>query len=947
MFNSSHLQSIIKARDNDTLTVFVGAGFSKFSETETAKFPSWDELMRSLCKDLQIDENDYLKLAQLYYLEFGEYRLYEKLKENIPLHANPSDLHKLLFDLNPKNVITTNWDNLLEKTVNEQGLIYDIIKNDVDFVKSTLPQKVIKIHGDLESHNIVFKEDDYLNFALNKPLLDNFLRHILSSTTVLFLGYSYSDDNLKHIVKWIEKHSAVSPPRFLLSLSSSPSQTKYYENHHIKVITPNSDTIQTYKEVYVKFFDYLNENELLLLDNSSEDEVLDYFLDKLKHLAELESILPKQITNLFSNTEEEYHNNCFGIHFYNDDASFENSIKARQIHGLFCKMLKNILHNNLKNTNPTNKVLLILQYFIRANIYFVQHDGYISVIEVIFKIIYPKFNLKYTKFNLYGSNTPMNKKIIYGKNIIYALVDSYLKETIKLDKKYESFITFSRSMPKNLFLPIVLQSKHEILEFTEEIKLQISQTKRERKFIKSLIHHFNYNLMVRKILNNPEIESEIRQNFTKYYNSSNAILSLDKYPYEVKKNLSSILDFLEFRLVYEFYYESNIDNLKNIGQAKSNKSWGAKLSFHSKEQRSNNRLVQLLHFIANNEINIDMYSQFLNLMQSYMKGKLELQSINERFELKNYDLFILIKYFELQELINLIDKNILPFYKKQQPKKKIFIFSQDEKNYLFDTFKNLCELFEKYPASFQGTIISRSLVNTVALLSLIDWDETELSEIINLILNLAKKFIMPYDTYKALNLFVFYNYKIYQKNHLDFSKLLDIPLQKIVNDTAPIEYHSIKGNFYNPFGYLDESKIKYSNEKLMRKTVAILEISENIEWQRKIVKDFLIRYWGVSDEATKKILEQYIEKIRIFDWDRPFNIEEVSQELIYNVFGLSVKKDFIKFLNSNVDNILADKTREGFLSDKSQIIRLLEIMSNERNDSEYKKLVRKIKERES
>ena len=42
-------------------------------------------------------------------------------------------------------------------------------------------------------------------------------------------------------------------------------------------------------------------------------------------------------------------------------------------------------------------------------------------------------------------------------------------------------------MPKNLFLPIVLQSKHEILEFTEEIKLQISQTKRERKFIKSFI----------------------------------------------------------------------------------------------------------------------------------------------------------------------------------------------------------------------------------------------------------------------------------------------------------------------------------------------------------------------------------------------------------------------------------------------------------------------------
>ena len=44
-----------------------------------------------------------------------------------------------------------------------------------------------------------------------------------------------------------------------------------------------------------------------MFDNLNENEVLDYFLDKLKLLAELESILPEQITNLFSNTEEEYH----------------------------------------------------------------------------------------------------------------------------------------------------------------------------------------------------------------------------------------------------------------------------------------------------------------------------------------------------------------------------------------------------------------------------------------------------------------------------------------------------------------------------------------------------------------------------------------------------------------------------------------------------------------
>lgn len=197
MFNLADIQAIRNAIENDTLTVFVGAGFSKFAETDTIKFPSWEELMLPFKKDLQTEETDYLKVAQLYAIEFGEYRLYEKLKDVIPLHASPSDLHIQLFRLNPKYVITTNFDNLLEKTINEQGLIYDIIKSDDDFVKSTLPPKLIKIHGDLDSHNIVFKEDDYLNYANNRPLLDNFLRHILSSTTVLFLGYSYSDNNVK------------------------------------------------------------------------------------------------------------------------------------------------------------------------------------------------------------------------------------------------------------------------------------------------------------------------------------------------------------------------------------------------------------------------------------------------------------------------------------------------------------------------------------------------------------------------------------------------------------------------------------------------------------------------------------------------------------------------------------------------------------------------------
>lgn len=81
-----------------------------------------------------------LKIAQLYFLGYEEYRLYERLKEVIPFHATPDILHRALLELKPKYLLTTNWDNLLEKTITEQGLLYDVIKSDADFVKSNLPK---------------------------------------------------------------------------------------------------------------------------------------------------------------------------------------------------------------------------------------------------------------------------------------------------------------------------------------------------------------------------------------------------------------------------------------------------------------------------------------------------------------------------------------------------------------------------------------------------------------------------------------------------------------------------------------------------------------------------------------------------------------------------------------------------------------------------------------
>lgn len=942
MFNLADIQAIRNAIENDTLTVFVGAGFSKFAETDAIKFPSWEELMLPFKKDLQTEETDYLKVAQLYAIEFGEYRLYEKLKDVIPLHASPSDLHIQLFRLNPKYVITTNFDNLLEKTINEQGLIYDIIKSDDDFVKSTLPPKLIKIHGDLDSHNIVFKEDDYLNYANNRPLLDNFLRHILSSTTVLFLGYSYSDNNVKQIAKWIEKQSKVSPPRFLVAKDENRGQIRYLEKHNIRIIFPNSNL--GYRDLYEKFFNFIEKKELLVLENRID--IVDYFYNKIKHLDELNVLLPDYIDSLLPNITLEYHYGCFGLWFHQETMTMDYNIDIRRINIKFIEILEDIKDNNIKDSAIINKYLSILKLFIKANIIYLQYKNseYINVYHIAYIIINKKIN--YTRYTGCNSYIFINDRLDYGQKSIIHIVNYYLNLKI-IEENYNNFIEFSENMSKNLIYFILPKISKDKITFAEQLNQLISQNKRDKLFLKSMICHFNYNFLAIDIVRDFDLDNRIRGYYSDYLRSEQSELLFEKYPYKLRKKLESLLDFLNFHTIYKFYYDANIDNIKNIEQEKSNKSWGAKVNFHSEEQRSNIRLTQLLKFIANNEINIDAHDEFKNLMQAYITGRMEIFSINREFVLTKNDLFVCIKYFKLNDLEKIFSKNIFNLIKNKVDFKILFI--NDEKNYLLRTFDNLLDLFSKYPTNFKETLVSRSLCNCTLMLSLVNWSDRDTEDIVAKLLLLFKSNKnMPSDSYKALNFFILYHYRIYKSIRNRFSEILDIPLHKITDGIAH-DYHFIKTSFENPFGYLDENQINYENVNLVKKAVTILKLSNSKDYQKKVVQDIIIKYLHISNQEIKKNLEKYIESLRDKNWNenKPYRLEDVRYEVVVNMWGLKINNDFINYLASNIDVIISesqDINTVSFAIESSEIVRLIKFMAETQNNEKYRMLYGKIKE---
>ena len=304
-----HIKNIKQANENDRLAIFVGAGVSKSSDTDYISLPSWNDLITELKSDLAITEElDYLKLAQLHYLEFGEQTYNQTLRKYFPQDITPSSLHSTILKVSPRVIITTNWDCLIENAIEQEGYLYDTICTDKDLVSSASPNKFIKIHGDFKNHNIVFKEDDYLNYSRNFPLIENYIKSIVSTHTVLFLGYSYNDINLKHIMKWMQSHSSSAPPMYLINFKTDKPQESYLRNHGVTTLVLDSESYSTDEIQHLEKRSALTQSfltsiiqDVRAVDPNDEQEVISFIYERIKHLKQLNSITHDQIRRAITN----------------------------------------------------------------------------------------------------------------------------------------------------------------------------------------------------------------------------------------------------------------------------------------------------------------------------------------------------------------------------------------------------------------------------------------------------------------------------------------------------------------------------------------------------------------------------------------------------------------------------------------------------------------------
>ena len=261
--------------DNSTAP-FLGAGISR------KHFGSGKELAEKIASEFEYPFYDSSNLAKV--AQFATIRKkgdsipvrkfvanYIKGKE-LPDFNDPFEPHTILSKLDLPIYITTNYDHLMFEALkndDKNPIIESCNWNDLSqlqgkvsiFNNREIPifdfknPLVYHIHGEVDNpQSMVLTEDDYLNFIVKldvnvDKLLPAVIREKFVSSSVIFIGYSMSDWNLRIILRKIADGMKSASTKHC-SIQLTPSDIKREHEKNIK----------NYLKAYFEIFHGVNLN---------------------------------------------------------------------------------------------------------------------------------------------------------------------------------------------------------------------------------------------------------------------------------------------------------------------------------------------------------------------------------------------------------------------------------------------------------------------------------------------------------------------------------------------------------------------------------------------------------------------------------------------------------------------------------------------------------------
>ena len=254
--DQSHINKIRDAlweSPNSNASVMVGSGFSRNAvptQSKTGDLPTWAEVSSQLYGALYPHSanpqnvggpfpgpDGMLRTAQEYQAAFGKTALHVTLRRLVQDEEyNSGTIHKRLLRLPWRDIYTTNWDTLLERTIpSVPERPYSVIRNMGEIPMASQP-RIVKLHGTFGSqYPLIVTEEDYRIYPKKYAPFVNTVQQAMMETVFCLIGFSGDDPNFLSWSGWVRDNLGESAPKIYLAgfLDLSPHRHRMLEERNV------------------------------------------------------------------------------------------------------------------------------------------------------------------------------------------------------------------------------------------------------------------------------------------------------------------------------------------------------------------------------------------------------------------------------------------------------------------------------------------------------------------------------------------------------------------------------------------------------------------------------------------------------------------------------------------------------------------------------------------
>lgn len=248
---------------------FIGAGFSKnCNGPEGFTMPDWNELGRLVARELPNYEylGNPIEALSSYEYKYKRVSLIEFMRKVFRLsEVQPGDAHKLLAECFGGIICTTNFDTLLEDAFKSSQIgCVPVIGEDSLPIANPEEVAIIKVHGDFyHPDRMVITEDDYDLFIEKNPLLCTYVSSLFISKTILLIGYSLDDSDLRQLLKIVHNRlGRLSRPTYCIQVGANDHTIERFRRRGIDVINLPKPAQKSYAQVLSELFKELKAHKM-------------------------------------------------------------------------------------------------------------------------------------------------------------------------------------------------------------------------------------------------------------------------------------------------------------------------------------------------------------------------------------------------------------------------------------------------------------------------------------------------------------------------------------------------------------------------------------------------------------------------------------------------------------------------------------------------------------